>query len=72
MWRKVGFASWNLLFFATGAVGPSEGGEVRERALGSPTHPLAHRGAWRHRQGGKGELCTALTLFVPDLLSHHR
>jgi hypothetical protein len=34
-------------FFANGA----EVGGVRERALGSPTHPLAHRGAWRRRAG---------------------
>jgi hypothetical protein len=34
-------------FFANGA----EGGEVWERALGSPTHPLVHRGAWRCRAG---------------------
>jgi hypothetical protein len=34
-------------FFANGA----EVGGVRERALRSPTHPLAHRGAWRHRAG---------------------
>jgi hypothetical protein len=34
-------------FFANGA----EVGGVRERAPGSPTHPLAHRGAWRHRAG---------------------
>jgi hypothetical protein len=36
--------------FAHGA----EGGEVLERALGSPTHPLAHRGAWRRRTGRGG------------------
>jgi hypothetical protein len=37
---------------------------VRERALGSPTHSLAHRGgAWRlAAQGGKGELYTALAM----------
>ena len=34
-------------FFANGA----EVGGVRERALGSPTHPLAHRGAWRRKTG---------------------
>jgi hypothetical protein len=34
-------------FFANGA----EVGGVRERALGSPTHPLVHRGAWRRRAG---------------------
>jgi hypothetical protein len=34
-------------FFANGA----EVGGVRERALGSPTHSLAHRGAWRRRAG---------------------
>jgi hypothetical protein len=34
-------------FFANGA----EVGGVRERALGSPNHPLAHRGAWRRRAG---------------------
>jgi hypothetical protein len=39
------------------------GGRIRERALGSPTHPLAHRGAWRlAAKNGKGELCTALSL----------
>ena len=39
-------------FFANGA----EVGGVRERALGSPTHPLAHRGAWRRKTGsGKQE-----------------
>jgi hypothetical protein len=37
-------------FFAKGA----EVGGVRERALGSPTHPLAHRGAWRRRAGSPG------------------
>jgi hypothetical protein len=38
-------------------------GGVRERALGSPTHPLAHRGAWRRRAGrGSSVLCTDLTL----------
>jgi hypothetical protein len=38
-------------FFANGA----EGGGVRERALGSQTHPLlAHRGAWRRRAGRGG------------------
>jgi hypothetical protein len=47
MWSKVGFASWNRFFFANGA----EAGGVRERDLGSPTHPLAHRGAWRRRAG---------------------
>jgi hypothetical protein len=34
-------------FFAKGA----EVGGVRERALGSPTHPLAHRGAMRGKTG---------------------
>jgi hypothetical protein len=34
-------------FFANGA----EVGGARERALGPPTHPLAHRGAWRRRAG---------------------
>jgi hypothetical protein len=37
----------NYFFFANGA----EVGGVRERALGPPTHPLAHRGAWRRRAG---------------------
>jgi hypothetical protein len=35
-------------FPANGAEG---GREVRERPLGPPTHPLAHRGAWRRRAG---------------------
>jgi hypothetical protein len=34
-------------FIANGA----EVGGVRERAPGSPTHPLTHRGAWRRRAG---------------------
>jgi hypothetical protein len=39
--------------------GPRSGSEPW--GLGSPSHPLAHRGAWRlAAQGGKGELCTAL------------
>jgi hypothetical protein len=38
------------IFFAHGA----EGDEARERALGSPTHHLAHRGAWRRRAGRGG------------------
>jgi hypothetical protein len=37
-------------FFANGA----GAGGVRERALGSPTHPLAHRGAWRRKTGRGG------------------
>jgi hypothetical protein len=37
-------------FFANGA----EVGGVRERALGSPTHPLAHGGAWRRKTGRGG------------------
>jgi hypothetical protein len=53
MWSKVGFVSWNLLFSQMGprwaGSGPHE--PVRERALGSPTHPLAHRGALRRRAG---------------------
>jgi hypothetical protein len=41
-------------FFANGA----EAGGVRERALGYPSNPLVHSGAWRRRAGsGKGELC---------------
>jgi hypothetical protein len=47
MWSKVGFTSWNLLFSQIEA----EVGGVRERAPGSPTHPLAHRGALRRRAG---------------------
>jgi hypothetical protein len=43
--EQSGFTSWNLLF--------SQVGGVRERAPGSPTHPLAAK-------NGKGELCTAL------------
>jgi hypothetical protein len=51
MRSRVGFASClGPTFFANGA----EGGEARERALGSPTHPLAHRSAWRHRAGRGG------------------
>jgi hypothetical protein len=55
--ERVGFTPWNQLgtyfFFANGA----EGGGVRERALGPPTHPLAHRGPrCLAAQGGKGEL----------------
>ena len=38
-------------------------GGVRERALGSPTHPLAHRGAWR-RKTGRGS--SAPPLLVPQ------
>jgi hypothetical protein len=42
----------------------AEGGEVRERALWFPTHPLAGPPRRLAAQGGKGEgeLCTALTL----------
>jgi hypothetical protein len=43
-------------FFANGA----EVGGARKRALGPPTRPLVHRGAWRRRAGGGGGLCTAL------------
>jgi hypothetical protein len=37
-------------------MGPGRAGSggVRERALGSPTHPLAHRGAWRRKTGRGG------------------
>jgi hypothetical protein len=45
-------------FFANGA----EVGGAREQALGSPTHPLAHRGAWR-RKTGRGS-------SAPPLLTH--
>ena len=45
-------------FFANGA----EVGGVRERAPGSPTHPLAHRGAWRRRVGST---TSQLDLFWP-------
>jgi hypothetical protein len=44
-------------FFANGA----EVGGDRERALGSPTHPLAHRGAWR-RKTGRGSSAPPLRL----------
>jgi hypothetical protein len=45
-------------FFVNGA----KGGEVRERALGPPTRPLAHRGPRRlAAQGGKGGPYTALS-----------
>jgi hypothetical protein len=47
MIAEIGFETRNLFFFANGA----EVGGVRERALGSPTHPLAHRGACRRRAG---------------------
>jgi hypothetical protein len=43
-------------FFVNGA----EGGEVRERALGPPTHPQAPRGAWR-RGAGKGRATATAT-----------
>jgi hypothetical protein len=46
-------------FFANGAAV----GGVRERALGSPAHPLAHRGAWR-RKTGRGSSAPPL-LFRP-------
>jgi hypothetical protein len=45
------------IFFADGA----EGSEVRERALGSPTHLLAHRRAWRRRTG-RGSSAPPLSL----------
>jgi hypothetical protein len=44
-------------FFANGAAV----GGVRERALGSPTHPQAHRGAWR-RKTGRGSSAPPLCL----------
>jgi hypothetical protein len=47
-------------FFANGA----EVGGVRERALGSPTRPLAHRGAWRRRAGRGGSAPPLLFLFL--------
>jgi hypothetical protein len=61
MWSKVGLRVLEPTFFVHGA----EGGEARERALGSPTHSLAHRGAWRLAsfQGGKEELCTCTALY---------
>jgi hypothetical protein len=57
IWSKVCFStSWNRLFSKNGA----EAGGVRERALRSPTHPLAHRGAWR-RRAGRGSSAPPLT-----------
>jgi hypothetical protein len=47
-------------FFANGG----EVGGVRERALGSPTHPLAHRGAWR-RKTGRGSSAPPLLRAAP-------
>jgi hypothetical protein len=44
-------------FSANGA----EVGGVRKRALGSPTHPLARRGAWR-RRAGRGSSAPPLVL----------
>jgi hypothetical protein len=40
-------AAATATFFVNGA----EGGGVRERAMGSPAHPLTHRGAWLRRAG---------------------
>jgi hypothetical protein len=47
--------------FANGA----EGGEVRERAPGSTTHPLVHRGAWRRRAGRGSSAPPCLTTPAP-------
>jgi hypothetical protein len=52
-------------FSANGA----EVGGVRERALGSPTHPLAQRGAWR-RRAGRGSSAPPLVITDYWLLGY--
>jgi hypothetical protein len=49
-----------IMRLAAGAGVYQEVGGVRERALGPPTHPLAHRGAWR-RRAGRGSSAPPLT-----------
>jgi hypothetical protein len=59
VWEQSRLRVLEPTFFANGA----EGGEVLERALGSPTHHLAQPRRLA-AQGGTGELCTALRAIL--------
>jgi hypothetical protein len=57
MWSKA-LRVLEPIFFAKGG----GAGGVRERAPGSPTRPLAHRGAWRRKTGRGGSAPPLLAL----------
>jgi hypothetical protein len=64
VWEQSRLQVLEPTFFANGA----EVGGVRERSLGSPTHPLAGPPRRLAAQGGKGELCTALSIYILALI----